>query len=260
MYIGRSRPSRRLSPANPARGLRVRTRRCINARTPETGTNHLGGSFDSFDAKAEVQPSSGRGESKTHCYGEGVLYVHYSNQPLAQCKGRSDSFTENFFRRSHDTTLRPALARGPARRLAELRAVLILPRRSKPGSMPGNRGSSRELPHNPVLHTGRDPADRTGGECALGGPNTRPSPPSPPCRTSCARTPGSRGTGPRSCSPQPYSNTPGPGTPAGRPTADWPRTWAAATRPSAMPWQPSRRPAGSGSSTGPAIRPAGLSG
>ena len=23
-----------------------------NARTPETGTNHLGGSFDSFDAKA----------------------------------------------------------------------------------------------------------------------------------------------------------------------------------------------------------------
>ena len=28
--------------------------------------------------------------------------------------------------------------------------------------MPGNGGSSRELPHNPVLHTGRDPADRTG--------------------------------------------------------------------------------------------------
>ena len=28
------------------------------------------------------------------------------------------------------------------------------------------------------------------------------------------RTPGSRGTEPRSCSPQPYSNTPGPGTPA----------------------------------------------
>jgi len=52
MYMGRSRPARRLSPANPARGLRVRTRRCINARTPETGTNHLGGSFDSFDAKA----------------------------------------------------------------------------------------------------------------------------------------------------------------------------------------------------------------
>ena len=34
--------------------------------------------------------------------------------------------------------------------------------------MPGNRGSSRELPYNPVLHAGRDPADRTGGECARG--------------------------------------------------------------------------------------------
>ena len=40
----------------------------------------------------------------------------------------------------------------------------------------------------------------------------------------------------------------------------WPMTWAAAPRPSGMPWQPSRRPAGSGSSTGLAIRPVGLSG
>src|SRR5271165_4621793 len=72
MYMGRSRPARQLSPANPARGLRVRTRRCINARTPETGTNHLEGSFDSFDAKADGDQPTGRGESKTHCYGEGV--------------------------------------------------------------------------------------------------------------------------------------------------------------------------------------------
>ena len=61
---------------------------------------------------------------------------------------------------------------------------------------------------------------------------------------------------------QPYSNTPGPGTPC------WPSNRRLAEdlgccqqKPSAMPWQPSRRPAGfGGSSTGPAIRPAGLSG
>ena len=87
------------------------------------------------------------------------------------------------------------------------------------------------------------------GESALPGqdPGAKTSPSrSPPSRTSiAARTPGSRGTELRSCSRQPYSNTPGPGTPAGRPTADWPRTSAAASGPSAMPWQPFRRPAGS---------------
>jgi hypothetical protein len=55
VYVSHPTP-RRLSPANSARGLRVRTRRCINARTPETGTNHLGGSFDSVNAKAVATP------------------------------------------------------------------------------------------------------------------------------------------------------------------------------------------------------------
>ena len=74
----------------------MRTRRCLDARTPETGTNHLGGSFDSFDAKAVTDANqAGRGESETHFCGEGVpTCTQHSNQPLAQCKGRSDSFTE----------------------------------------------------------------------------------------------------------------------------------------------------------------------
>src|SRR5271165_4732359 len=36
------------------------------------------------------------------------------------------------------------------------------------GSVPGNRGSSRELPYNLVLHAGHEPADRMGGKCARG--------------------------------------------------------------------------------------------
>ena len=86
--------------------------------------NHLGGSFDSFDAKADGRQATGRGESKTHLYGEGVLYVNYSNQPLAQCKGRSDSFTE--ISSDAPTTRRfgPPTPEEKARRLAVLRAVL----------------------------------------------------------------------------------------------------------------------------------------
>ena len=61
---------------------------------------------------------------KTHLYGEGVLYVDYSNQPLAQCKGRSDSFTE--ISSDAPTTRRfgPPTPEEKARRLAVLRAVL----------------------------------------------------------------------------------------------------------------------------------------
>ena len=103
----------------------MRTRRCINARTPETGANHLGGSFDSFDAKADGRQATGRGEStKTHLMGRGFLCADYSNQPLAQCKGRSDSFTE--ISSDAPTTRRfgPPTPEEKARRLAVLRAVL----------------------------------------------------------------------------------------------------------------------------------------
>src|SRR5271165_5175474 len=94
MYMGRSRPSHRLSPANPARGLRVRTRCCINARTPETGTNRLGGSFDSVDAKAVGLSTIRPRRIQNPLLWGGGSYVRYSNQPLAQCKSRSDPFTE----------------------------------------------------------------------------------------------------------------------------------------------------------------------
>ena len=49
---------------------------------------------------------------------------HYSNQPLAQCKGRSDSFTE--ISSDAPTTRRfgPPTPEEKARRLAVLRAVL----------------------------------------------------------------------------------------------------------------------------------------
>ena len=67
---------------------------------------------------------SGRGESKTHFYGEGVLTPGYSIQPLAQCKGRSDPFTE--ISSDAPTTRRfgPPTPAEKARRLAVLRAVL----------------------------------------------------------------------------------------------------------------------------------------
>ena len=41
-----------------------------------------------------------------------------------------------------------------------------LRRRSRPGYAPENRGSDRELLHNPRHHAGRGPADRTREECA----------------------------------------------------------------------------------------------
>ena len=52
------------------------------------------------------------------------MYVNYSNQPLAQCKGRSDSFTE--ISSDAPTTRRfgPPTPEEKARRLAVLRATL----------------------------------------------------------------------------------------------------------------------------------------
>src|SRR5271157_6626745 len=124
MYIGRHRPSRRLLPANPVRGLRVRTWRCINARTPETGTNHLGGSFDSIDAKAACPRSYRPRRIQNPVLWGGGSYVHYSNQPWAQCKGRSDPFTEISPHASTTRRCSPLSPEDRARRVAQLRTAL----------------------------------------------------------------------------------------------------------------------------------------
>ena len=53
--------------------------------------------------------------------------MRHSNQPSAQCKGRSDPFTENS---PHAATTRrcgPLSPEDRARRVAELRAVLAAP-------------------------------------------------------------------------------------------------------------------------------------
>ena len=87
-------------------------------------TNHLGGSFDSFGAKAEGPPSYRPRQIQNPSPWGGGLYVNYSNQPLARCKGRSDSFTE--ISSDAPTTRRfgPPTPEEKARRLAVLRAVL----------------------------------------------------------------------------------------------------------------------------------------
>ncbi len=105
----------------------MRTRRCINARTPETGTNHLGGSFDSLVAKADVPTKLPAEANPNPLLWGGGSYVRYSNQPLAQCKSRSDSFTEI----SSDAPLKrrfgPLSPEDRARRVAELRTILAAP-------------------------------------------------------------------------------------------------------------------------------------
>ena len=213
MYMGRSRPSRRLSPANPARGLRVRTRRCITHEPPRRVPNRLGGSFDSRLPRPNASQASRPRRIQTHCLWGGGFYVRYSNQPLAQCKGRSDPFTE--ISPDAPTTRRfgPLSPEDRARRVAELRTVLAAPA-FQARLAPGNRGSSRELPYNPVLHAGRGPADRTGGECAPGDPVPRRASPSPPSPTTSPPTPGSR---PPTCGCwRPSSTSPEP-TPAAGP-------------------------------------------
>ena len=128
MYMGRSRPSRRLSPANPARGLRVRDPALYNARTPETGTNRLGGSFDSSDAKAvEAANLAGRGDPrKPRLTGEGdFVSTGHPSKPSEERKRRKSAFAEI----SSATADPPRCSGTPtpdekARRLAVLRAVL----------------------------------------------------------------------------------------------------------------------------------------
>ena len=57
----------------------------------------------------------------------GGLYVRYSNQPLAQCKGRSDPFTEISSEASTTRRFGPLSPEDRARRVAELRTVLAAP-------------------------------------------------------------------------------------------------------------------------------------
>jgi hypothetical protein len=53
--------------------------------------------------------------------------VHYSNQPLAQCKGRSDPFTEISPDASTTRRFGPLSPEDRARCVAQLRAVLAAP-------------------------------------------------------------------------------------------------------------------------------------
>ena len=57
----------------------------------------------------------------------GGSYVHYSNQPSAQCKGRSDPFTEISPDASTTRCFGPLSPEDRARRVAQLRAVLAAP-------------------------------------------------------------------------------------------------------------------------------------
>ena len=54
----------------------------------------------------------------------GGFYVNYSNQPLAQCKGRSDSFTEISSDAPTTRHLGTPTPEEKARRVAELRTAL----------------------------------------------------------------------------------------------------------------------------------------
>jgi hypothetical protein len=53
--------------------------------------------------------------------------VHYSNQPSAQCKSRSDPFTEISPHASTTRRFSPLSPEDRARRVAELRTVLAAP-------------------------------------------------------------------------------------------------------------------------------------
>ena len=53
--------------------------------------------------------------------------MNYSNQPLAQCKGRSDSFTEISSDAPATPRFGPLSPEDRARRVAELRTVLAAP-------------------------------------------------------------------------------------------------------------------------------------
>ena len=53
--------------------------------------------------------------------------MHYSNQPSAQCKGRSDPFTEISPHAATTPRFGPLSPEDRARRVAELRTVLAAP-------------------------------------------------------------------------------------------------------------------------------------
>ena len=89
--------------------------------------NRIGGSFDSFDAKAEGLPSIRPRRIQNPSLWGGGFYVNYSNQPLAQCKGRSDPFTEISPDASTTQRVGPLTPEDRARRVAELRTVLAAP-------------------------------------------------------------------------------------------------------------------------------------
>src|SRR5512144_3006589 len=127
MYMGRFRLSRRVSPANPARGLRVRTRRCITHEPPRRVPNRIGGSFDSRLPRPKAREATGRGDlRKPRLTGEGdFVSTRNPSKPSEKRKRRKSAFTE----------ISPAAVAPPrcfgtptpeakARPLAVLRAVL----------------------------------------------------------------------------------------------------------------------------------------
>ena len=121
----------------------------------------------------------------------------------------------NFFRRSHDATLRPAYARGegPPPRRAEGRARRFRPRVPGPDRRRGTGGAAVNCPTTRCSTPAAAP--RIGrGESAPGGPNTRRVSPSPPSPTTSPPTPGSRR--PICGCWRPSSTSPGP-TPAAGP-------------------------------------------
>ena len=119
--------SRRLSPANPARGLRVRTRRCITHEPPRRPSHRPGGPFDYFDAKAGG-PTKLQAEAnpKTPTHGEGdFVSTRHPSKPSEEGKRRKSAFAEN----SSAAVAPPRSSGTPtpdekARRLAVLRALL----------------------------------------------------------------------------------------------------------------------------------------
>ena len=117
-------------------------------------------------------------------------------------QGPLRSLHRNFPPRCHNATLRPALASRPCPPRSRVADGPSCPRVPSPAPRRGTGGAAVNCPT--TRYSTPTAVPRTGwGKVRPGGPNPKRASPSPPCRTSCARTPGSRGTGPRSCSPQP---------------------------------------------------------
>jgi hypothetical protein len=73
-----------------------------------------------------LQPNRPRRIQNPLLWGGGS-YVHYSNQPPAQCKGRSDPFTEISLHAATTRRVGPLSPEDRARRVAELRMMLAAP-------------------------------------------------------------------------------------------------------------------------------------